>query len=59
MNSSDYENLYVPPCVLVPDKDLNSVANRYVKLNTLNDTQEYLSNGHRKITFGNDEDTVS
>ncbi len=59
MNSSDYENSYVPPCVLVPDKELNGLTNSHVKLNTYDDTQEYLSKSHYKIIFGNDEDTVS
>ncbi len=59
MNSSDYENPYVPPCVLIPDKELNGLTNSHVKLNALGDTQECLSNGHHKIAFGNDEDTVS
>jgi hypothetical protein len=59
MSSSDYENSYVPPCVLVPDKELNGLTNSHVKLNTLDNTQECLSNHHHKITFGNDEGTVS
>jgi hypothetical protein len=59
MNPSDYENSYVPHCVLVPDKELNGLTNSHVKLNILDNTQECLSNSHHKITFGNDEDTVS
>ncbi len=26
MNTSDYENAHVPPCVLVPDKELNGLT---------------------------------
>ncbi len=32
MNSSDYENSYAPPCVLVPDKKLDCLTNSHVKL---------------------------
>jgi hypothetical protein len=59
MNSSDYENSYVPPCVLVPDKELNGLTNSHVELNTLDDMQECLSNSHHKKTFGDNEDTLS
>ncbi len=59
MNSSDYEKSYVPLCVFVPDKDLDGLTKSYDKLNTLDDTQECLSNSHHKIAFNNDEDTVS
>jgi hypothetical protein len=59
MNSSDYENSYVPLCVFVPDKDLDGLTNSHDKVNTLDITQEYLSNSHHKIAFDNDEDTVS
>jgi hypothetical protein len=59
MKSSDYENSYVPPCVLISDKELNGLTNRHVKLNTLDNTQECLSTSHHKIAFDDDEDTVS
>ncbi len=59
MNSSDYENSYVPPCVFILDKELNGFTNSHVKLNTLDNMQECSSNGHHKITFGDDEDTMS
>jgi hypothetical protein len=59
MNSSDYENSYVPPCVLVPDKELNGLTNSHVKLNTLDNTHKCLSTSHHKIAFDYDEDTVS
>ncbi len=59
MNSSDYENSYVPHCVFVPDKELDGLTNRHVKLNTLVNTQECLSTSHHKIAFDDDEDTVS
>jgi hypothetical protein len=51
MNSSDYENSYVSLCVLVPDKELNGLTNSHIKLNTLDNMQECLSNSHHKITF--------
>ncbi len=59
MNSSDCENSYVPPCVFVPDEELDGLTNSHIKLNTVDNTQECLSNGHRKIAFDDDEDTVS
>jgi hypothetical protein len=40
MNSSDYENSYVPPCVVVPDKELDGLANGNDKSNTLDNTSE-------------------
>jgi hypothetical protein len=46
MNSSDYESSDVPPCVLVPDKELDGLTNSHDKLNTLDDAQECLSNSH-------------
>jgi hypothetical protein len=59
MNSSDYENSYVPLCVFVPDEELDGLTNGRDKLNTLDNTQKCLSNSHHKIAFDNDEDTVS
>jgi hypothetical protein len=59
MNSSDYENSYVPHCVFVPDKELDGLAYSHVKLNTLDDTQECFSASHHKIAFDDVEDTVS
>ncbi len=40
MNSSDYENSYVPPCVFVPDKELDGLTNSHDKSNTLDDMSE-------------------
>jgi hypothetical protein len=40
MNSSDYTNSYVPPCVFVPDKELDVLTNGHDKSNTLDDTSE-------------------
>jgi hypothetical protein len=40
MNSSDYENSYVPPCVFVPDKELDGLTNVHDESNTLDDTSE-------------------
>jgi hypothetical protein len=59
MNSSNYENSCVPPCVLIPDKELDCLTNSHVKLNTLDNMQECLNTSHHKIAFDNDEDTVS
>jgi hypothetical protein len=30
---SDYDNSYVPPCVLIPDKELDGLTNSHVKFN--------------------------
>jgi hypothetical protein len=59
MNSSDYENSYVPHCVFVPDKELDGLTNSHVKLSTLDNTQECISASHHKKAFDDDEDTVS
>jgi hypothetical protein len=40
MNSSDYMNSYVPPCVFVPDKELDVWSNGHDKSNTLDDTSD-------------------
>jgi hypothetical protein len=34
MNSSDCENSYVPPCVFVPDGELDSLTDGHDKSNT-------------------------
>jgi hypothetical protein len=39
MNSSGYENSYVPHCVYVPDKELDGLTNNYVQLTTIDNTQ--------------------
>jgi hypothetical protein len=59
MNSSDYMNSYVPLYVFVPDKELDCLTDSHIKLNSLDDTQECLSNSNHKIAFDYDEDTVS
>jgi hypothetical protein len=48
MNSSDYENSYVPLCVFVLDEELDGLTNGHDKLNTLDNMQECLSNCHHK-----------
>ncbi len=55
MDSSDYENSYVPLGVFVPDKELDCLTNSQIELNTLDNTQECLSNSHHKIVFDYDE----
>jgi hypothetical protein len=40
MNSSDYMKSYVPPCGVVPDKELDVLTNGHDKSNTLEDTPE-------------------
>jgi hypothetical protein len=40
INSSDCENSYVPPCVFVPDKELDGLTDGHDKSNTLDDTPE-------------------
>jgi hypothetical protein len=59
MNSSDYMNSPVPPCVFVPDKECNSMTDSHDKLISLDDTQECLSNSNHEIAFDKDEDTMS
>jgi hypothetical protein len=51
--------LCVPPCIFVPDRELDCLTDSHVKLNILYYTQELLSNSHHKIAFNYDEDTVS
>jgi hypothetical protein len=59
MNSSDYMNSHVPLCVFVPDKELDCLTDSHIKLISLDDTQECLSNSNHKIAFDYDEDTMS
>jgi hypothetical protein len=59
MNSSDYMNSHVPLCVFVPDKELDRLTDSHIKLNSLDDTQECLSNNNHKIAFDYDENTMS
>ena len=59
MNSSDYMNSHVPLCVFVPDKELDCLTDSHIKLNSLDNTQECLSNNNHKIAFDNDKDTMS
>jgi hypothetical protein len=58
MNSSDCENSYVPPCVFVPEKELDGLTNRHDKLNTLDNMQGCLNNSHHKIAFDYGKDTL-
>jgi hypothetical protein len=59
MNSSDYMNSHVPLCVFVPDKELDCLTDSHIKLNSLDDMQECLSNSNHKIAFDYDKDTMS
>jgi hypothetical protein len=59
MNSSDYMNSHVPLCVFVPDKEHDCLINSHIKLNSLDDMQECLSNSNHKIAFDYNEDTMS
>jgi hypothetical protein len=52
-------NSHVPLCVFVPDKECNCLTDSHVKLNSLDDMQECLSNSNHKIAFDCDEDTMS
>jgi hypothetical protein len=38
MNSSDCENSYVPPCVFVPDEELDGLTDGHEKSNTFDST---------------------
>jgi hypothetical protein len=53
------ENFCVPPCIFVPEWELDCLTNSHVKLNALVDTHETFSDSHHKIAFNHDEDTVS
>ncbi len=57
MDSSDYVTSYVWPCISIPDKELDCLTNSHVELNSLDNTQECLSNSNHKIAFDYDEDT--
>ncbi len=49
----------VPPCIFVPDIELDYLTNSHVKLDILVDMQEPFSNSHHKIACDYDEDTLS
>ncbi len=53
------ENLCVPPCIFVPDRELGVLTDSYVKLDILVDTQESFNDSHHKIAYDYNEDTVS
>ncbi len=50
---------HVPPCILVPDRELDLLADSHFKLNCLDDTQELVYTSHPKLYFDYDEDTKS
>jgi hypothetical protein len=58
-NCASREKWCVPPCIFVPDRELDCLTDSHVKLNILVDTQESFSGSHHKIAFDYDEDTVS
>jgi hypothetical protein len=53
------ENLCVPPCIFVLDSKLDFLTDSHIKLDNLVDTQEPFNDGHCKIAFDYDEDTVT
>jgi hypothetical protein len=57
--SSDCMNSHAPLYVFVPDKECNCLTDSHVKLNSLDDTQECLSNSNHNIAFDFDRDTMS
>jgi hypothetical protein len=59
MDSSDYENSYVPLCVFAPDEELDGLTNNHDKLNTLDNTQKCLSNSHHKTAFDDEESSLA
>jgi hypothetical protein len=67
VNSSEYMNPhnsmissdYVPLCVFVPDNAIDCLTDSHIKLNSLDDTQECLSNSNHKIAFVYNKDTMS
>jgi hypothetical protein len=52
-------NSHVPLCVFVPDKEPDWLTDSHIKLNSLDDMQECLSNSNHKIAFDYNEDTIS
>jgi hypothetical protein len=52
-------NSHVPLCVFVPDKELDHLTDSHIKLNSLDDMQECLSNSNHKIVFDYGKDTMS
>jgi hypothetical protein len=59
INLSDYMNSHVPLCVFVPDKELDYLTDSHIKLNSLDDTEEFLNNSNHKIAFDYNKDTMS
>ncbi len=53
------ENLCVPTCIFIPDRELDFLTHSHVKLDILVDTQEPFHDSHHKIAFDYDEDTMS
>jgi hypothetical protein len=53
------ENSCVPPCIFVPDGELDFLTDSHVELDILVDTQEPFSDSHHKTAFDYDEDAVS
>jgi hypothetical protein len=51
--------LCVPPCIFVPDRELDFLTDSNVKLDILLDTQEPFNDGHHKVALDYDEDTMS
>ncbi len=43
----------------IPDKELDCLTDSLIKLNSLDDMQEYLSKSNYKIAFDHDKDTMS
>ncbi len=58
MNSSDHMNSHVPICVFVPDVELDCLTDSHIKLNSLDDTQEFFSNSNQNIAFDYIEDSM-
>jgi hypothetical protein len=59
MSSSVYMNSHVPLYVFVPEKEFNCLTDSCIKLNSLDDRQECLSNSNHKIAFDYDKNTMS
>jgi hypothetical protein len=53
------QHFCIPPCIFVPDRELDLLTDCHVKLNDLDDTQEPLNTSHHKTTLEYDEDTTS
>ncbi len=53
------QHFCVPPCIFVPDRELDPLTDSHFKLNSLDNMQELLNISNHKIAVEYDEDTTS